>query len=355
MENRPFISGIQQIGVGTADFNASWKWYREMFQIDVRILEDDTVAERMLPYTGGVPQKRHACIAVNMQGGGGFEIWQYSQRTPQPCPFPVAAGDLGVFAAKLKSRDAARFRQELLEKYPHIGPLTAMPDGTPAFFLEDPWGNWFQVVEDSSIFLERHQRSGGIVGAMIGVTDINRSLEVYRDLLGYDKVIYDKTGTFEDLAFMREGSGNFRRMLLARSSSPQGAFAPLYGSSRIELVQPLDRTPRRIYEGRFWGDPGFIQICFDVTHLRLMETLCNEKGYPFTVDSCKDDGHFDMGEASGHFVYIEDPDGTLIELVEAHKITLLKRPHIYINMLTRNRTRPLPRIFFRLMGLNRVK
>lgn len=64
------ISGIQQIGVGTIDFRKSWNWYIEMFGIDIRILEDDTVAERMLPYTGGKPWKRHTCIAVNLQGGG---------------------------------------------------------------------------------------------------------------------------------------------------------------------------------------------------------------------------------------------------------------------------------------------
>ena len=76
-----------------------------MFQMDVRILEDDTVAERMLPYTGGKPQKRHACIAVNLQGGGGFEIWQYSDRKPQPVGFQIQVGDLGIFAAKIKQND----------------------------------------------------------------------------------------------------------------------------------------------------------------------------------------------------------------------------------------------------------
>ena len=50
------ISGIQQIGVGTEDFRKSWDWYIDMFGIDVKILEDDTVAERMLPYTGGKPR-----------------------------------------------------------------------------------------------------------------------------------------------------------------------------------------------------------------------------------------------------------------------------------------------------------
>ena len=62
-----------------------------------------------------------------------------------------------------------------------------------------------------------------------------------------------------------------------------------------------------------------------------------------------------MGEASGHFAYIEDPDGTLIELVEAHKLTIMKHPHITINMLKRNRKKPFPKFFFRLMALNKVR
>ena len=107
------ISGIQQIGVGTEDFRKSWDWYIDMFGIDVKILEDDTVAERMLPYTGGKPQQRHACIAVSLQGGGGFEIWQYSKRKPVACPFTISVGDLGIFAAKLNCCDVSAFHCEL--------------------------------------------------------------------------------------------------------------------------------------------------------------------------------------------------------------------------------------------------
>ena len=59
--NNFLISGIQQIGVGTEDFRKSWDWYIDMFGIDVKILEDDTVAERMLPYTGGKQIGRASC------------------------------------------------------------------------------------------------------------------------------------------------------------------------------------------------------------------------------------------------------------------------------------------------------
>lgn len=349
-----FVSGIQQVGVGCVNFEEAWRWYIDMFQMNVRILEDDTVAERMLPYTGGKAQKRHACIAVNLQGGGGFEIWQYSERKPQPIDFEIQVADLGIFAARIKSRDVNAFHDELISKYPKVGPVSSMPDGQRCFVVEDPWGNYFQVVEDASIFIEQKTLSGGIVGAMTGCSDIDRTIPLYRDVLGYDRIVYDETGVFDDFAFMRGGSQRYRRVRLASSSPRKGAFVPLFGDSTIELVQALDRTPRKIYEGRYWGDPGFIQICFDVTNMRALEQHCNALGFPFTVDSCKDNAHFDMGEASGHFTYIEDPDGTLIELVEAHKLTILKRPHIYINMLKRKREKPFPKVFFRLMGMNKV-
>ena len=344
------ISGIQQIGVGVVNFKEAWKWYIEMFGMDVRALEDDTVAERMLPYTGGKPQKRHACIALNLQGGGGFEIWQYSERKPVPSRSPVEAGDLGVFAAKIKTRDAVSFRNQLLSKIQKsdgssVGELTELPDGTQCFFIRDPWGNWFQAVEDKSIFIEDHKLNGGIVGAMIGSTDIDRVIPLYRDVLGYDTVVYDRTGEFEDLKSLPGGNGKFRRVLLSYKEARKGALADLYGKSSIELVQAYDREPKRLFEGRYWGDPGFIQICFDVTNMRALEKACVKAGYPFTVDSCPNDEHFDMGEASGHFTYVEDPDGTLIELVEAHKITVLKRP----------REKKVPKLLVRMMGLFRVK
>ena len=350
-----FISGIQQIGVGTVNYFKTQKWIADMFGADVKILEDDTVAERMLRYTGGVPQKRHAGINVNLQGGGGFEIWQYSERKPQPIAFDIQIGDLGIFAAKIKSHNITAYHEELSEKYKNIGPIVTDPRGLPTFYIHDPAGNCFQVVEDNYIFLDENRYSGGIVGAMIGVTDIERALPVYQDILGYDTIIYDKNGTFSDWRDLRGGDSQYRRVLLGRSKPHTGPFSELYGTGTIELVQSLDRTPRKIYEGRFWGDPGFIQICFDVINMREIEKYCKEKGFPFTVDSCANKSQFDMGQAAGHFTYIEDPDGTLIELVETHKIPIISKLNLCINLMKRDRTKPLPTMLFRLMKFNKVK
>lgn len=344
------ISGIQQIGVGTTDFRKSWNWYIEMFGIDVKILEDDTVAERMLPYTGGVPQQRHACIAVNIQGGGGFEIWQYSKRKPEPCPFTISAGDLGVFAAKLNCCDVAAFYKQMSARWQDCTVPELLPDGTPCFYVKDLFGNLFQIVENKTVFIDQGKLTGGMAGAVIGVTDMDASVKFYREILGYDIVLCDTTGPFSTNNPVLEADKQCRRVIL-KAPKRKGAFAELFGDSTIELVQALERSPRKIYEGRYWGDPGFIQVCFDVTNMKALGEFCASKGHPFTVDSCPDGERFDMGDASGHFTYIEDPDGTLIEFVEAHKVSIIKKLGLAIDMGKRNPEKPLPKLLFRLMGL----
>ena len=344
------ISGIQQIGVGTEDFRKSWNWFIDMFGADVKILEDDTVAERMLPYTGGRPQKRHACIAVNLQGGSGYEIWQFSERKPEPCPFQVSVGDLGILAAKLKCRDAAAFHREISAKWRDCAPLGKLPDGTPFFWVRDLYGNWFQAVERKDVFIDEGRNAGGLVGAVIGVSDLDASMRFYADVLGYGRVLSDTEGTFDESGFLPGGERRCRRVLLGHAPRT-GAFSGMFGESTLELVQALDYTPRKIYEGRFWGDPGFIQVCFDVTGMRALGDFCAAHGHPFTVDSCPNGERFDMGDASGHFTYIEDPDGTLIEFVETHKVPVAKKLGWFIDMSKRDADKPLPKFLFRMMGL----
>lgn len=344
------ISGIQQIGVGTEDFRKSWDWYIDMFGIDVKILEDDTVAERMLPYTGGKPQQRHACIAVSLQGGGGFEIWQYSKRKPVASPFTISVGDLGIFAAKLNCCDVAAFHRELSAKWEHCTSPEVLPDGTPCFYVKDLYGNIFQIVENKNVFINQGRLTGGMAGAVIGVSDMEASVKFYSEVLGYSIVRSDSTGIFSEHDIMPGADRKCRRVILA-SPKRKGAFAELFGDSTIELVQALELTPRKIYEGRYWGDPGFIQVCFDVTNMTALREFCREHGHPFTVDSCPDGRKFDMGDASGHFTYIEDPDGTLIEFVETHKVPVVKKLGWFIDMSSRNPEKPLPKFLFRLMGL----
>lgn len=102
------ISGIQQIGVGVKDLHLAWDWYRKHLGFDIKVFEEEAIAALMLPYTGGQPQSRRAALTLNLQGGGGFEIWQYVERKPMLPVKQLLLGDLGIIAGKIKCRDAQK-------------------------------------------------------------------------------------------------------------------------------------------------------------------------------------------------------------------------------------------------------
>ena len=347
------IAGIQQIGIGVEDAKAAFAWYRKHFGVDIPVLEEKAEANLMLPYTGGKPHQRHAILAINIQGGGGFEIWQYTSRKPDAPNAAPQLGDLGIFTATLKSRDVVS-QQLLLQNIlkENVSPLVENPKGQKTFFVKDKMGNHFQFKLGSSWFTENKQSNGGCAGAMIGVSNTLKSKQFYSKILGYDKVIYEAEGTFKDLEFLPGGKGRFRRVLLGHSQPRSGPFHELLGSSEIELIQALDRQPSKIFANRFWGDLGFIHLCFDIRGMKQLKQICEKNGFPFTVESNPD---FDMGKAAGHFSYIEDPDGTLIEFVETLKVPVLKKLGIYLNLKKRDPEKPLPKFMLQLMALNRVK
>jgi catechol 2,3-dioxygenase-like lactoylglutathione lyase family enzyme len=351
------ISGIQQVGIGIPHVYDAWKWYRKYFSMNVPIFDEAAEAGLMLPYTGGVPQKRHAVLAINMKGGGGFEIWQYTERTPEAASEKILLGDLGIFACRVKSTDVQATYDYFQSEGLHLaGQVETLPNGQKHFFVLDPYGNVFEVVENKEWFGTGKDLTGGAAGCIIGVSNIENARRLYTDILGYDTVIYDQTGEFEDLKPLPGGKNVFRRVLLSHSKPRQGGFSKLFGPSEIELIQVLDRVPKKIFENRFWGDLGFIHLCFDVVGMEHLEKECEEKGFPFTVNSRKSlNGKFDMGEAAGHFSYIEDPDGTLIEFVETLKIPIIKKIGWYLDLKKRDDTKPLPNWMVKSLGFGKVK
>ncbi len=356
------ISGIQQMGIGVEDVDSAWAWYRKHFGMDVPVFREAAEAPLMTRYTGAEVQSRDALLALNLQGGGGMEIWQFTSRIPAAPAFKPSLLNPGLFAARIRSRDvlATHNRFAKVGVQLETGPLTD-PNGAPHFFVKDPAGHYFDVVAGDGWFADEPTRpsgsTGGPAGCMINVTDIDRSLPLYRDLLGYDTVRYDEIGVFEDLRMIPGGTHSVRRILLGHAAPRLGPFSELFGPSELELVQVLDRgsddeNVPHLFADRFWGDLGFIHLCFDVTGMDALKHACESAGFPFTIDS---EDSFDMGEAAGRFAYIEDPDGTLIEFVETHKMPLLKKIGLHLDLRKRSPTKPLPRMLIKALGLARVK
>ena len=345
------ISGIQQIGIGVQNVHAAFQWYKTHLGMDIKVFEESATAAAMTRYTGQTKHQRRAILALNLQGGGGFEIWQYTSRNPQPATFIPECGDLGILITKLKC-------SQIEASYGYLKQhATVLSDqiyknakGQRSFVFTDPFGNWFQMTEDPIVYTKTKAFNGGVKGVVIGVKDLNQSQAFYSKLLGYDTVI-EKS---EDLTHLHPFPGSKKNGLslrLSHSEMRKGPFSNLLGSSEIELVQ-CEGQGRPLFQNRYWGDLGFIHLCFDVRRMASLSETFEKQGFPLTVDG---GAGFEMGEAAGHFTYAEDPQETLIEFVETKKVPLLKRFGWYLNLNRRPDEKSLPDWMIRAMRFNRVR
>jgi catechol 2,3-dioxygenase-like lactoylglutathione lyase family enzyme len=350
---KKLIYGIQQIGVGVDNADKAFEWYATKLGSDVCIFEDINTATYMAPYMGGQPHNKKAILAANLQGGSAYEIWQYTDRKPQKPEQAVILGDLGIIIVKIKTRNIEKSYERLKKnRVCIISEINTEPDGRRSFYIKDICDNILCIKEFDSWYSNKGFDLGGNFGCVIGVSDIDNSLKLYSDILGYNKVIYDKEGEFPDLEDLPNGLGKFRRILLSHPAERVGGLSKLLGESQIELIQSLDTEIKSIFKNRYWGDIGFIHLCFDINNMEAMVKECTDKGFPFKVLS---NASFDMGDANGHWGYIEDPDGTLIEFVETKRIPIIKKFNLNINLEKREPTKPLPDWMIKAMAMKRVK
>ena len=346
------ICGIQQVGIGVKNAEEAWKWYRKVFGMDIKVFEDTATAKLMKHYTNGMECNRYAALAMNMEGGGGFEIWQHTAMVPKPPYFDVKLGDCGIFICKMKSRDIKKsYRGHQAMGLSILGGLLPDPIGNLHYYLKDPYNNIFEVIEENINYMNQDSFTGGVAGVVIGVSDIEDALKVYSEILQYDSIVYYKTDFFEDFEELPGGKKKYCRILL-KHKPRTGPFSKLLGPTQIELIQCLDRTPQKIFKDRIWGELGYIHICFDINGMDLLKKECEDKGFLFTVNSANS---FDMGDTAGHFSYISDLDGTPIEFVETHKLPIVKKIGWYMNLKGRDPQKSLPDWMIKTLRFSRVK
>jgi len=339
-----FLSGIQQIGIGVRDAETAKHTYKHLFGMDVLIFDDEAKASLMTQYTGNQEYNRRAILTMNLQGGGGLELWQFLDRVPIVIN-EINLGDIGIYAAIIKSADIFASHKRLTTIADlKVSDIAVCNSGTHYFYVTDAHNNSFKIIPSTDWFQKDKHDLGGVIGAVIGVSNIEKSIEFYQTILGLDTVLYD----FQ----MNENNHNFRKVGLHKSATGKGAFNKLLGNVTIELIQNLDQQAPKIYNNRYWGDCGFIHLCFDVIAMDDLKKHVQSRGLDFTVDS---NNTFAMDNASGRFCYIEDPDGTLIELVETHRVPILKKMGWYLDLRKRNQEKPLPDWMIKMLALSKVK
>lgn len=346
------VNGIQHIGVGNADLEKTWKFYRKFFGMNIPMFDAVAEAPLMNVYTKGSPINKRAAMILNLQGGCAMEVVEPKSFEARKPNFTPQLGDIGIFITQIKVKNVAESFAFFKENGATIlGEMGKTPDGRDTFYVQDPNALIFQIVPGGEWFTDLGHHSGGVSGCSVGVTDTDRAIKFWA-LLGYDKVVSDEQNVFADWSELPGGSESARRVLLKQSQPNGGGFAQVMGTTTIELIQSISREPRKIYKGRMWGDTGFVHIGMDVKNMADLEKTLTANGHPFTCDSSNG---LHMGKTRVHCVYIEDPDGTLIELIEVYKIPIMEKWGIFLDVAKRDPLKPLPRFMLKAMKFSRRK
>jgi len=348
------IHGMQHIGVGVPDHAKAWKWYRKNFGLDIPFFNDEAKAELMTIYTNGDVILKRAAMVLNLKGGCGMEIVCPSTFQATNAKVEHQLGDLGIYIGWIKTPDVQKAYDRFKENGVNIiSEICEMPNGWSTFYLKDLNGLIFQIIPADDFYTKNKMVTGGTVGCSIGVSDAEKAISFYA-LLGYDKVIYDNTKVFADWATINGGNKEYRRVLLAQNNPSGGGFTKLAGRSYIELVQDVtDRKAVKIYEGRLWGDIGFVHLGFDVRNMEALGKMLAQNGCGFTCDT---KNVLSMGaNTKVHCTYTEDPDGTLLEMIEVYKIPIIEKLGIFLNVEKRKPSQPLPDLLLKALKFVRIK
>lgn len=363
------MGGLQQVGVGVGNNQEMSAFYRDYFGFNVVMFDETGTADVMAPYMGNHSWDRHARLLINIHGGGGLEVWQYTNRTPLGMSEEIHLGHRGILSTHIRCKNLYDLREMFVKEGFETSVPCYTPDGLLRCFIRDKGYNWLCLEEHtqgwfiapslssytsiSASHLRKYPhnnryfstRCGGVCGVTIGVKDMEKAIMFYSQVCGYDKVLYDITDCFNDFSVWM-GQQKVRRVKLVTSQDNTGTFSHLLTNASIELIEAQEEQKEHIYHNRYWGDTGFIHLCFDVRGMDGLKVHCKELGHPFTIDTGEE---FTMDTASGRFAYLEDPDGTLIEFVEVYRMPILAKLGISLSLKKRPLGKPLPKWLLSLL------
>jgi len=142
----------------------------------------------------------------------------------------------------------------------------------------------------------------GIFHTSITVSNLQRSIEFYRDILGLE------------LLFTRESSGEG----LSKSLGVENAYLKIAmfkaGDDSFELIEYSN--PKCEPKSLRPCDIGNMHLAFQVSDIKVMQSKLEKHGYTFNAPPA----YISEGPMKGWlWAYFKDPDGAQLELVELRR------------------------------------
>ena len=320
------INGLQHVGIGVKNREKSFEFYNNALGFSVPISKHSGNCSGVIPIIDQ-DEIRNVIIAINPYGGAGIEIFQYTSKTPIPIPKEVDFSYNGFLFYGLKVKNI-EISLDIIEKYngkiiTRSNLFTPMKDhnwNTAVFRdIDGIYGILLEYPGNNVGYGNGHPKIGGVEYVAVGVSNIKESVEFYSRILGYDEVVFTYEGTCSEWDAMFGKGKKIKRTLLKRSKKPQGKFKHFLQGGMIELIEAEDNKGKHNYDGRKWGDIGFMEVCFDVSGINSTLESVTRMGAEIIVPPYGQN----MGmNTSATFAYIKDPDRSKLEFADISSLPI---------------------------------
>ncbi len=310
------ITAFQHVGIGVRDTDTTYGFYRKLMGFTVKLSDMTSYMEEMAPIIGALVELR-ALMAANLRGGAVIELIEHTSTRPLQPPEPVQWGDLGYLELGLKAFKLDQLYLDLKSKgVEFLTPVRTMELSTGGreryAYLRDPDGLLLQLVEEKG---GNRPAVGGARHVGIGVGDMDKARDFYRDVLGFTDVLHEFEGRMPELDDVT-GGREMELAVLGQKAEGESPFSAVLDRAIVKLVHTPGYRGKPVYKGRRWGDIGLMEMAFDVSDLAGTVNGLIARGaelyHPPTL--------VDMGSGTvGSFAYIKDPEGNVVEMVEVVK------------------------------------
>jgi catechol 2,3-dioxygenase-like lactoylglutathione lyase family enzyme len=300
------IGGVHHVGIGVRNMEIMKNFYRDVlgFSSVFGVLpEEDHMPIHALTRTS---RAVHSATLMNQEiGGVSVSLFHMVDPVPRPIRRDFRYGDIGVAKITLAVSDVDKFYEELKStlSFCSIPGVVELPGwgNYHFFYCKDPEGNLIEFISGKQV--PEGKRFGGACWAGVGVTDLERSKEFYRERLGFDKVEINDHEKFSGLVDELSGGRRTKVRSCVLASNKEGGM--------LELFEALEPRGRSIPFSTRWGDFGYLQVCMRCDDVDETAAHFEKEGMDFLTPPQRIDDF--QQEDAGGFFYIQDPDGIPVE------------------------------------------
>ncbi|MBS1861117.1 MAG: VOC family protein [Actinobacteria bacterium] len=303
--------GVDHIGVGVSDLDASRAFYGELGFTEAAF-EHSGPLPGLEAVAGRSGVEAEVVMLRNPHEGplglAGVKLVHVTDSPVPPLPEGMGWGEPGVSEVCVHVRDEEALYRRLVEE---LGVTSLMepvaddlpPDGVPVklSYVADPDGGKVELLEWPTLDAGWPREPGpqGVNHVAFGVADIAHTRDFWRRL-GFDSQLFESDGFFEPMDPWYPGPAPRQRMMLLMN--PHGAG-----------MEPVQHFPPSADMRGEWGRLGPMEFAVGVTNLDLAVEAMTAAGIEFRGDP--QTVELDSG-GSWRYAYFVDPDRNYVYLSE---------------------------------------